>query len=157
MRRKQERISTFRKYWNYWYCCWRKRPGARRQFCGVCRQSSAWRCDQRKNQTKKERLRARGNWFDHKKSDKRIEPFCQHFGSCGGCKWQHVDYKFQLQFKQRQIVEDAFRRIGKINLENCLPILGCERNYILQKQIRIYIFGQSLADAWTNWQRWIIW
>ncbi len=60
-----------------------------------------------------------------KQSDKRTASFCEHFGSCGGCKWQHVDYQYQLRFKQ-QIVVDAFKRIGKINLDDCLPILGCE-------------------------------
>ena len=42
----------------------------------------------------------------------RIDSFCVHFGTCGGCKWQHVDYSFQLEMKQN-LVEDAFRRIGK--------------------------------------------
>lgn len=56
-------------------------------------------------------------------SPKRVKPFCAHFGTCGGCKWQHVDYAYQLQLKQ-QIVDDAFRRIGKTTLANVLPILG---------------------------------
>ena len=76
------------------------------------------------NQKKKDYAHAEINAII-KKSDKRTEPFCEHFGTCGGCKWQHVDYKFQLAFKQ-QIVEDAFKRIGKIELNNCMPILGCE-------------------------------
>ena len=58
-------------------------------------------------------------------SDKRTDSFCKHFGTCGGCKWQDVDYQYQLEFKQ-QLVEDAFRRIGKTALQNILPILGCE-------------------------------
>ncbi len=42
----------------------------------------------------------------HKKSDLRIEPECTHFGLCGGCKWQHLDYEKQLHYKQKQ-VKDA--------------------------------------------------
>jgi 23S rRNA (uracil1939-C5)-methyltransferase len=60
-----------------------------------------------------------------KPSDKRVAPFCKHFGTCGGCKWQHVGYEHQLAFKQ-QIVLDAFQRIGKIALPGMQPILGCE-------------------------------
>lgn len=57
-------------------------------------------------------------------SDKRVAAFCEHFGTCGGCKWQHVDYKFQLEFKQ-QIVVESFQRIGKMSLPDIQPILGC--------------------------------
>ncbi len=49
----------------------------------------------------------------HKESPLRTEAFCEHFGICGGCTWQHIDYSTQLQFK-KQLVEDAFRRIGKV-------------------------------------------
>ena len=59
-----------------------------------------------------------------KPSEKRIPSFCKHFGTCGGCKWQHVDYSYQLTLKQ-QVVEDAFRRIGKVELKSIEPILGC--------------------------------
>ena len=85
------------------------------------------------NQKKKDYAHAEINSII-KKSDKRTEPFCEHFGTCGGCKWQHVDYKFQLEFKH-QIVQDAFRRIGKINLENSLPILGCEETVYYRNKL----------------------
>ena len=49
----------------------------------------------------------------HSFSDLRVEPFCQHFEVCGGCRWQHIDYAEQLAFKQKQ-VRDHFERIGKI-------------------------------------------
>jgi 23S rRNA (uracil1939-C5)-methyltransferase len=55
-------------------------------------------------------------------SNLRTEPFCEHFGTCGGCKWQHLDYKAQIQFKQKQ-VEDALKRIGKANDFDLHPIL----------------------------------
>ena len=56
-----------------------------------------------------------------KRSAKRIEPACQHFGTCGGCKWQNLNYETQLFYKQKY-VEDAITRIGKINTQ-ILPII----------------------------------
>ena len=53
----------------------------------------------------------------------RATPFCQHFGVCGGCKWQNLPYEEQLKAKQQQ-VENQLRRIGKIALPECNPILG---------------------------------
>ena len=58
-----------------------------------------------------------------KKSDERTEPFCQHFGVCGGCKWQMLPYEAQLRMKQQQ-VEDQLRRIGKVELPELRPIMG---------------------------------
>ena len=62
----------------------------------------------------------------HKKSNRRTEPFCPHFGVCGGCKWQMLPYDEQLRWKQKQVV-DALTRIGKVELPECRPILGSER------------------------------
>ncbi len=56
-------------------------------------------------------------------SDQRAKPFCQHFGTCGGCKWQNLPYAKQLEFKQNQVVEQL-TRIGKIQLPEVNPILG---------------------------------
>lgn len=53
----------------------------------------------------------------------RIEPFCPHFGVCGGCKWQHMEYDAQLKFKQ-QSVDNALSRIGKVDTASMEPILG---------------------------------
>jgi len=53
----------------------------------------------------------------------RIEPFCEHFGVCGGCKWQHASYEDQLQFKH-SIVKEAFERIGKVAFPDLPPVLG---------------------------------
>ena len=53
----------------------------------------------------------------------RVTPFCQHFGVCGGCKWQNLPYEEQLKAKQQQ-VENQLRRIGKIALPESNPILG---------------------------------
>ncbi|MCR4602145.1 MAG: 23S rRNA (uracil(1939)-C(5))-methyltransferase RlmD [Prevotella sp.] len=53
----------------------------------------------------------------------RAQPFCQHFGTCGGCKWQNMPYDEQLKFKQQQ-VQDQLQRIGKIELPAFRPIMG---------------------------------
>ena len=55
-------------------------------------------------------------------SKERQNPFCAHFGSCGGCKWQHISYEQQLQYKS-QIVADAFKRTGKIHFPEIQPII----------------------------------
>ena len=59
----------------------------------------------------------------HEESPLRTKPFCQHFGTCGGCKWQHLPYEEQLKMKQQQ-VKDQLTRIGKITLPDFRPILG---------------------------------
>ncbi len=60
----------------------------------------------------------------HEKSASRTEPFCEHFGICGGCKWQHLSYDEQLRYKQKQVT-DNIERIGKVNYPfDLIPILG---------------------------------
>jgi 23S rRNA (uracil1939-C5)-methyltransferase len=58
----------------------------------------------------------------HVPSGHRTEPFCEHFGTCGGCKWQHLSYEYQLEFKQQQVI-DHFTRIGKLEFPGPEPIL----------------------------------
>lgn len=73
---------------------------------------------------KKKKNLAEGQLKSLKKaSDLREDPFCQHFSVCGGCKFQHISYAAQLQFKQKQ-VNDAMERIGKLSGQLILPILG---------------------------------
>ncbi|HRK27099.1 MAG TPA: 23S rRNA (uracil(1939)-C(5))-methyltransferase RlmD [Chitinophagales bacterium] len=55
-------------------------------------------------------------------SPHRIEPFCEHFGACGGCKWQYLAYAQQAEYKE-QITREAFARIGKLDFPEPLPIL----------------------------------
>ena len=63
----------------------------------------------------------------------RIEPFCPHFGVCGGCKWQHMSYQAQLKFKQ-QYVDNALTRLGKVNTSSMEEILGsAETTYYRNK------------------------
>ena len=61
----------------------------------------------------------------HQESPEREEPFCEHFGTCGGCKWQHMQYEAQLKYKAKQVI-DNLRKIGKTELPEPLPILGSE-------------------------------
>ena len=60
------------------------------------------------------------------KSPLRVEPFCEHFGVCGGCKWQNLPYEEQLKQKTKQ-VEDQLVRIGHLNIPEVRPCLGSER------------------------------
>jgi 23S rRNA (uracil1939-C5)-methyltransferase len=59
-------------------------------------------------------------------SPDRVTPFCSHFGTCGGCKWQHLSYPAQLAFKQKQVT-DAFTRLGKVGTGTVLRILPSEQ------------------------------
>ena len=59
----------------------------------------------------------------HKYSANRVEPMCQHFGLCGGCKWQQLPYEEQIKAKQEQVMQQL-RRIGHVELPDCSPILG---------------------------------
>lgn len=76
-------------------------------------------------------LKAKKNYAEAKvvaveqPSAHRVQPRCKHFGPCGGCKWQHVDYRVQLRFKQQHVV-DAFERIGGLSNLNVLPIIGSD-------------------------------
>jgi len=69
----------------------------------------------------------------HEYSKLRTEPFCKHFGVCGGCKWQMLPYEEQLRYKQRE-VEDHLKRIGKVELPEVMPIIGAlETRYYRNK------------------------
>ena len=61
----------------------------------------------------------------HEYSKDRVDPFCAYFGTCGGCKWQHIPYSMQLGFKQQQVI-DNLERIGKIELPEVNSILASE-------------------------------
>ncbi|MFK7935860.1 MAG: 23S rRNA (uracil(1939)-C(5))-methyltransferase RlmD [Saprospiraceae bacterium] len=61
----------------------------------------------------------------HELSPDRVEPFCQHYMACGGCKWQHISYEAQIRHKEI-VVHDAMRRIAKVEIGEFLPILGAD-------------------------------
>ena len=67
-------------------------------------------------------------------SPDRVEPLCTHFGTCGGCKWQDLSYKKQLEFKQKYVL-DAFTRIGKLEYQNMSPILGNASEYFYRNKL----------------------
>lgn len=72
-------------------------------------------------------------------SKDRVEPFCSHFGVCGGCQWQMLPYEKQLVYKQQQ-VRDNLQRIGKVKLPPILPIIGAEETKYYRNKIE-YTFG----------------
>ncbi|MBS7321832.1 MAG: 23S rRNA (uracil(1939)-C(5))-methyltransferase RlmD [Myroides sp.] len=72
--------------------------------------------------------------YFHKLSDKRVEPVCTHFGACGGCKWQNMDYQFQLGYKHQE-VENNLKRIGKIDLPEFEPILGSKEQFFYRNKM----------------------
>ena len=77
----------------------------------------------------------------HTYSADRVEPFCSHFGVCGGCQWQMLPYEKQLQYKQRQ-VEETLKRIGKVQLPITQPILGATETKYYRNKIE-YTFGNK--------------
>ena len=69
-----------------------------------------------------------------KRSALRSEPFCEHFGVCGGCKWQNLPYEEQLRFKTEQ-VHDQLSRIGKIALPEVRPCLGSAKQMFYRNKL----------------------
>lgn len=71
----------------------------------------------------------------------RVEPFCSHFGVCGGCQWQHLPYPSQLKYKQQQVL-DVLQRIAKIELPEARPILGSEKDRFYRNKLE-YTFSNK--------------
>ena len=69
-----------------------------------------------------------------KPSPLRVAPFCDHYGTCGGCKWQILPYEDQIAFKQQQVM-DQLTRIGKIELPECTPILGSAKTQAYRNKV----------------------
>lgn len=82
-----------------------------------------------------------------KPSPLRVTPKCQHFGICGGCKWQQLDYDAQISFKQKQ-VEETLRRIAKIPLPDTTPILGADPHWEYRNKME-YTFSNK---KWRSWE-----
>ncbi|MBD98898.1 MAG: 23S rRNA (uracil(1939)-C(5))-methyltransferase RlmD [Verrucomicrobia bacterium] len=70
----------------------------------------------------------------HKKSEHRVEPFCEHFGICGGCKWQFISYEDQLRNKQRVVV-DALKRIAKVEVPEIPKIIGSKKTTFYRNKL----------------------
>lgn len=77
----------------------------------------------------------------HTYSERRVEPVCQHFGTCGGCKWQFMGYEHQLFFKQEEVMNNL-QRIGKVDLPPVTPILGSEDIYFYRNKME-FSFSDS--------------
>ena len=70
----------------------------------------------------------------HEYSPQRAQPFCQHYGVCGGCKWQCLSYADQIKYKQKQVT-DNLTRIGKVELPEISPILGSEKTEFYRNKL----------------------
>ena len=77
----------------------------------------------------------------HKYSDIRTQPKCEHFGVCGGCKWQHITYSEQLKFKEDE-VKNNLVRIGNLTLPKITPIKGAINSYFYRNKME-YSFSDS--------------
>jgi 23S rRNA (uracil1939-C5)-methyltransferase len=77
----------------------------------------------------------------HRFSEMRIQPHCEHFGVCGGCKWQNISYSDQLEHKTRQVY-DALNRIAKIDIPEIQPILGAPEPFFYRNKLE-YTFSDS--------------
>ncbi|SHJ76325.1 23S rRNA (uracil1939-C5)-methyltransferase [Tangfeifania diversioriginum] len=82
----------------------------------------------------------------HEYSKDRVEAFCEHFGTCGGCKWQFLPYQKQLAYKQKQ-VEDQLKRIGKVSLPEVSPILGSEKNTFYRNKLEFTFSNKKWLTA----------
>jgi 23S rRNA (uracil1939-C5)-methyltransferase len=81
-----------------------------------------------------------------KYSSLRVEPRCEHFGTCGGCKWQNFSYGKQLEFKQKYVY-DAFTRIGKLQFAEILPILGNANEYFYRNKLEFSFSNKKWLTA----------
>ncbi|MFT5216393.1 MAG: 23S rRNA (uracil1939-C5)-methyltransferase [Glaciecola sp.] len=83
----------------------------------------------------------------HSLSDKRTEPVCEHFGTCGGCKWQNMAYEHQLYYKQKEVTNNL-TRIGHIELPEVTPILGSANQYFYRNKMEF-----SFSDSrWLTYE-----
>jgi 23S rRNA (uracil1939-C5)-methyltransferase len=82
----------------------------------------------------------------HEFSEHRITPVCEHFGVCGGCKWQNMKYSQQLFYKNQEVYNNL-KRIGKIDLPDFEPILGSEKQLFYRNKME---FGFSNARWMTD-------
>ncbi|MBS4060320.1 MAG: 23S rRNA (uracil(1939)-C(5))-methyltransferase RlmD [Bacteroidetes bacterium] len=104
-------------------------------------------------------IKRKKNFFEgkilhvHQYSKERTEPACSHFGHCGGCKWQHMAYEYQLGYKQKQ-VKDNFDRIGKFPYPDLKPIIGSPEQFYYRNKLeftfsnrRWFVDGKQTEDT----------
>ena len=94
----------------------------------------------------------RSNYYEgnvvafHRYSSLRVEPFCHHFGTCGGCKWQNIPYEKQLEFKAREVLNNL-KRIGKVELPEQLPIVPSVRNTLYRNKLEFTFSNRRWLTA----------
>ena len=81
-----------------------------------------------------------------KKSDQRITPVCEHFGVCGGCKWQHLNYKGQLYYKEKGVLHNL-SHIGKLDINKILPIVGVENPFFYRNKMEFSFSNKRWLTA----------
>ena len=79
-----------------------------------------------------------------KYSPKRTKPKCEHFGICGGCKWQNMQYKFQLEFKQKQVINNL-RKIGNTDLPNPEQMISCTEKYYYRNKMEFTFSNKKMV------------
>jgi 23S rRNA (uracil1939-C5)-methyltransferase len=79
-------------------------------------------------------------------SEDRVDPFCKHFGVCGGCKWQHISYEAQLKHKTN-IVENAMKRIAKVEIEEFLPIVPADKTDYYRNKLEYSFSNKRWLEA----------
>ncbi|MCF6214156.1 MAG: 23S rRNA (uracil(1939)-C(5))-methyltransferase RlmD [Flavobacteriaceae bacterium] len=94
----------------------------------------------------------------HKLSEKRCQPICEHFGLCGGCKWQHMKYDEQLFYKQNEVKQNL-ERIGHLDIKKYIPILKSEKQYMYRNKMEFsfsdsrWLTQEEIADTETQIDR----
>lgn len=97
---------------------------------------------------KKKRSYAEAHIVDMvKPSPDRVTPACEHFGVCGGCKWQHIPYESQLRYKRDQVV-DALTRIAKVEIPEVNPSLGSKETFCYRNKLE-YTFS---CKCWITFE-----
>lgn len=97
---------------------------------------------------KKKRSYAEAHIVDMlKPSPDRVTPTCEHFGVCGGCKWQHIPYESQLRYKRDQVV-DALTRIAKVEIPEVNPTLGSKETFCYRNKLE-YTFS---CKCWITFE-----
>ena len=79
-------------------------------------------------------------------SKERTDPVCEHFGVCGGCKWQHLSYEGQLRFKEKGVLHNL-KHIGKLDIQSILPIAGVENPYYYRNKMEFSFSNKRWLTA----------
>ncbi len=99
-------------------------------------------------------LKSKKDWAEGKAihfqslSPDRVEPFCEHFGVCGGCKWQMLPYSKQLQYKHNEAIQNL-RRLGRVALPEAEPITGCNATVRYRNKLE-FTFSNKRYKTWDE-------